>query len=69
MSIAQDIFSQSPYPTGKEVNVKINDDWQKRQSRQTALEAALKMSTTAEPEARLIQRATVIYNFLYGEDK
>lgn len=46
----------------------VDHTWVKRQCRQTALDAALKLSSVAEPEKRVVERARVIYDFLYGEE-
>jgi hypothetical protein len=41
---------------------------EKRYWKYQALQAALKMSSVGEPEVRLVERAKVIFDFLYGSE-
>jgi hypothetical protein len=43
--------------------------WEERRNKQIALGAALKMSSVGESEKRLIDRAKVIFDFLYGSEE
>jgi hypothetical protein len=56
-------------PAPEQPGVQTISVWENRNLRQIALEAALKLASVAEPEKRVIERARVIFDFLYGEDK
>jgi len=57
-----DVACESPNPLTKNI-------WERRRYKQIALEAALKMSSVGEPEKRLVDRAKVIFDFLYGSEE